>query len=62
LFVGEAKVVILTGQTTKNYNEMNSYTAVFPGAENAFDKTPIVGLACTVTKCTLPVACINLAK
>jgi hypothetical protein len=48
LFVGKAKVVILTGQTTKNNNEMKSYIAVFPGAENAFDKTPIFGLACTV--------------
>jgi hypothetical protein len=32
------------------YNEMNSYIAVFPDAENAFNKTPIFGLAYTAIK------------
>jgi hypothetical protein len=49
-FVGEANVLMLTGQTTKNYNEIKSYIAVFLGTENAFDETPIIGLAYTVIK------------
>jgi hypothetical protein len=50
LFVGEAKVMMLTRQTTKNYNEIKSYIAVFLGTENAFDEKPIIGLTYTVIK------------
>ena len=50
LFVGEAKVVMLTGQTTKNYNEIKSYIAVFLGTENVFNEKPIIGLTYTVIK------------
>jgi hypothetical protein len=60
MFVGEAKVVMLTGQTTKNYNEIKYYTAVFLGSENAFDEMPIVGLAYTVIKMHSPLStCIR---
>jgi len=41
---------MLTGQTIKNYNEIKSYIALFLGTENAFDETPIIGLAYTVIK------------
>jgi len=58
-FVGEAKVVMLTGQNTKNYNEVKSYIAVVLGTENAFDETPIIGLAYTVIKMHSPPSICN---